>query len=192
MHVEVRFHVRLAGAGLWTVEAAHQIMYCVDVQIRRSRQEAIALDRQVQALNRRYDEARKSSQRALEQYTQSCAQVGVAGDDIEHELGCAIAKIPLELQTMLSCLQQQTVRIAVESYSSFASETEGCNLETLHEFLSTPSNAPLASFQMSYMLYVGKMGQGPAKLQRVTMNVALNLIFLMWRKFSRIHLTSPI
>lgn len=120
-------------------------MYCTDVQIRRSRQSAVSLDRQNRALKRRFDEAEKGSQRAMEQYTQSCAQFGSTGEHIEHDLACAIAKLPLELEVVWSYLQHQDFHVAVDAYSSFASAGDESNLEKLHEFLFTPSDAPLPS-----------------------------------------------
>lgn len=107
-----------------------------------------AYDRQLQALTRRQDEALKSAHGAFEQYMCDCGQAGLAGDDVEYELACEIAKLPLKLQPVLTSIQQEAVSRAVALYSS---QFRG-NLVAIHDFLSTGCQSKLRTPEVVHYL----------------------------------------
>eukprot|EP00892_Ulva_mutabilis_P007588 jgi/Ulvmu1/5200/UM021_0217.1 len=122
--------------GLWTAEAAQQLVWYTEFEIPRLRKTAFTYDRQLQALDGQHDEALKSAQAAFEQYIRACNQAGLRGENVEYELGCAIAKLPQTLQVVLSSLQHPSVEAAIDSYCSLYSGHTDDTLSVLRNFLS--------------------------------------------------------
>lgn len=124
-------------------------MWCAEYELPHMRKLSITYDQQLQALTRRHDEAAKNSHSAFEQYMCDCGQAGLAGDAVEYELASAIAKLPLKLQPVFSSIQHETVRNAIESYSS---QCDG-SLAAIHDFLSTGWESQLQTPEVVQYLY---------------------------------------
>lgn len=119
--VATRCRIQAPYAGLWLGEAAQQLAWQSDFEVRNSKREVSRLHKQLDTLERRHKESLKCAAAAAERYRRECGLLHLTGGDLEAELRALVAGLPRRVQPCVDMLQRRgPLRSSVEAYAAMA------------------------------------------------------------------------
>jgi hypothetical protein len=127
-------------------EAALQMQRTVEYELPFHKKSAAQLDTQLQALKRRHEDLTKGAATASTSFQQTCANLGIAGQNIVREVSALGGTLPARVEPVIGLCQDARVTEALDAYAQFAAHVHtaadaGTHMPTLDQ-VGPPTTTP--------------------------------------------------